>query len=121
MQEQELVIELDRERTESAGLNIYDLSRELRGVYCEGSVCEMVDHKRISNEELLELDVDLLIPAALEGVITRENVDRIKAPIIVEVANGPISGDVDPILEERGIRVVPDVLANAGGDRKSVV
>ncbi len=90
-------------------------TRELRGVYCEGSVCELVEHKRITNEELLELDVELLIPAALEGVITADNVDRIRAPLIVEVANGPIVGDVDETLEGRDVRFVPDVLANAGG------
>ena len=61
-------------------------------MYCEGSVCELIDHDEISNEELLELDVDILIPAALEGVIGPWNVDRIHAPIIVEVANGPSSG-----------------------------
>ncbi len=90
-------------------------TRKLRGVYCEGSVCELVDHEQISNEELLELDVELLVPAALEGVIHAGNVERIKAPIIAEVANGPIHGDVDDALEERGIRVLPDVLVNAGG------
>ncbi len=90
-------------------------TRRLRGVYCEGSVCQLVDHKQISNEDLLELDVDILIPAALEGVIGSHNAARIRAPIIVEVANGPISGDVDLELFERGIQVVPDVLANAGG------
>ena len=90
-------------------------TRQLQGVYCEGSVCELVDHDRISNEELLELDVDLLIPAALEGVIHAGNVDRIRAPLVVEVANGPITGDVDQVLADRGTRVVPDVLANAGG------
>ena len=90
-------------------------TRELRGVYCEGSVCELVDHEKITNDELLELDVDLLIPAALEGVIGAHNVGKIRAPIIVEVANGPVSGDVDAELFERGTLVVPDVLANAGG------
>ncbi len=90
-------------------------TRKLQGVYCEGSVCELIEHDRITNEELLELDVELLIPAALEGVIDRENVDRVKAPAIVEVANGPVTGDVDERLTERGVRVVPDVLANAGG------
>jgi glutamate dehydrogenase (NADP+) len=90
-------------------------SRELRGVYCKGSVCEKVDHDKISNEELLGLDVEMLIPAALEGVIHKDNVDRVKAPYIVEVANGPISGVVDNVLRERGTVVVPDVLANAGG------
>jgi glutamate dehydrogenase (NADP+) len=90
-------------------------TRELRGVYCVGSVCELVEHDKISNEEVLELDVEMLIPAALGGVISEANAERIKAPIIVEVANGPIVGEVDRILEEMGILVLPDVLANAGG------
>jgi glutamate dehydrogenase (NADP+) len=90
-------------------------TRELRGVYCSGSVCELVEHERISNQELLELDVEMLIPGALGGVIGEGNVERIKAPLIVEVANGPIASEVDRILEERGILVLPDVLANAGG------
>jgi glutamate dehydrogenase (NADP+) len=90
-------------------------TRQLRAVYCEGSVCHLVDHKKITNEELLELDVDILIPAALEGVIGPHNADQIRAPIIVEVANGPVSGEVDEALFDRGIQVVPDVLANAGG------
>lgn len=90
-------------------------TRELRGVYCEGSVCELVEHERIRNEELLELDVELLVPAALEGVIGPENVDRIRAPLIAEVANGPVVGEVDARLRERGVVVIPDVLVNAGG------
>ena len=90
-------------------------ARELQGVYCDGTVCELVDHRTISNEDLLELDVELLIPAAIEGVITPENVDRIKAPFIAEVANGPIVGIVDQKLKERGTIVLPDVLTNAGG------
>jgi glutamate dehydrogenase (NADP+) len=90
-------------------------TRKLRGVYCEGTVCQLVDHKRISNDELLELEVDVLIPAALEGVIGPWNVDRIRAPVIVEVANGPVLGEVDAKLFEAGKIVVPDVLANAGG------
>lgn len=90
-------------------------TRALRGVYCQGSVCHIVPHERISGDELLELDVDILVPAALEGVIGERNVDRIRARSIVEVANGPISGGVDEILHERGVLVVPDVLANAGG------
>jgi glutamate dehydrogenase (NADP+) len=80
-----------------------------------GSVCELVEHEKISNEELLELDVEMLIPAALGGVISEANAARVKAPIIVEVANGPIVGEVDRIFEERGTLVLPDVLANAGG------
>ncbi len=70
---------------------------------------------RISNEELLALDVDVLIPAALEGVIRADNVDRVKASIVVEGANGPTTPAADKVLDDRGCLVVPDVLANAGG------
>jgi glutamate dehydrogenase (NAD(P)+) len=69
----------------------------------------------ITNAELLELDVDVLVPAALEGVISDENADRIKAYFVVEGANGPTTPDADAILEGNNVRVVPDVLANAGG------
>jgi glutamate dehydrogenase (NADP+) len=89
--------------------------RKLAGVYCEGSVCDLVDHEKITNEELLTLDVELLVPAALEGVITEENVGDVKAKVIAEVANGPISGSADDEIEGRGIHVLPDVLTNAGG------
>ena len=71
--------------------------------------------ERISNEELLELDVDVLIPAALENQITTENVDNIKADVIVEGANGPITKDADEVLAEKKVIVVPDILANSGG------
>ena len=90
-------------------------TRKLEGVYCDGSVCELVDHERITNEELLELDVDLLIPAALEGVIHEGNAGRIRAKTIAEVANGPVEASADETLRERGIVVLPDVLVNAGG------
>ncbi len=70
---------------------------------------------RISNEELLELDVKVLVPAALENQINLNNADNIKADIIVEAANGPIAAEADEILEKKGITVVPDILANAGG------
>lgn len=70
---------------------------------------------RISNEELLELDVKLLIPAALENQINAANADKIKAPIIVEAANGPTTADADAILAKKGTVIVPDILANAGG------
>ncbi|KDS92281.1 amino acid dehydrogenase [Halorubrum saccharovorum] len=69
----------------------------------------------VSNEELLELDVDVLIPAAIGNVITADNADRIQADIIVEGANGPTTSTADTILHERGKRVIPDILANAGG------
>ncbi|SNS09683.1 glutamate dehydrogenase (NAD(P)+) [Belliella buryatensis] len=65
--------------------------------------------------ELLELDVDVLVPAAVEDVITIHNVDRIKAKLIVEGANGPTSAKADAIINEKGIMAVPDILANAGG------
>lgn len=90
-------------------------SRRVRAVYCEQSICEVVEHDAISNDDLLRLDVDILIPAALEGVITEENAAAIRAPYIVEVANGPITSGADSVLEKSGTVVVPDVLANAGG------
>jgi glutamate dehydrogenase (NAD(P)+) len=70
---------------------------------------------KVSNEELLELDVELLIPAALGGVITAINAPRVKAPIIIEAANSPVWPDADKILEDRGTVLLPDILANAGG------
>jgi Glutamate dehydrogenase/leucine dehydrogenase len=69
----------------------------------------------ISNEDLLELDVDILVPAALENVITAANADRIKAKLIAEAANGPTTPEADRVLFGKGIVVIPDVLANAGG------
>ena len=72
-------------------------------------------YKKITNEELLELDVDVLIPAALENVVTDSNADRVKAKIILELANGPLTHEADEILHKKGILVVPDILANAGG------
>lgn len=71
--------------------------------------------KSISNHELLELPVDILIPSALENQITKENADRIKAKVILEMANGPTAPEADEILHKKGITVVPDVLANSGG------
>lgn len=69
----------------------------------------------ISKEELLELDVTVLIPAALENQINADNADKIKAKLIVEAANGPVASEADPVLTEKGILIVPDILANAGG------
>jgi glutamate dehydrogenase (NADP+) len=96
-------------------MHIKNSSKELQAVYCTGSVCESVDAEKITNEELLELDVDILIPAALENQIMKENAAKIKAPVIVEVANGPTTLDADEILFNKNCLVVPDVLANAGG------
>ncbi len=90
-------------------------TQRVQAVYCENSVCEFIPADVISNEELLALDVDILIPAALENVIHAENVDGIKARVIIEVANGPTSSKADAILFEKGITIVPDILANAGG------
>lgn len=73
------------------------------------------DYKKITNEELLELPVDILIPAALENVITTNNADKIKAKIIVEAANGPTQSQADEILQKNNITIVPDILSNAGG------
>jgi glutamate dehydrogenase/leucine dehydrogenase len=83
--------------------------------YCVGSVCDLRKEKQLSNEELLELPVDILVPAALEGVINKDNAERIKAKIILEMANGPTTKEADKILKEKGVIVIPDVLANAGG------
>jgi glutamate dehydrogenase (NADP+) len=87
----------------------------LAGCYCSGSVCDIKKGKPISNQALLELPVDILIPSALENVITQENAPKIKAKIILEMANGPTTPEADEILHKRGIPVVPDILSNAGG------
>ena len=80
-----------------------------------GSLKGVKDAEVITDAELLELDCDILAPCALEQVITEENADRIKASIICEGANGPVTPQADAILEEKGILILPDVLANAGG------
>jgi len=90
--------------------------RELKALlYCDASVCEEAKHSTYTNEELLELDVDILALAALENQITVHNADRIKAKLILEIANGPVTSQADAILSGRKIPVIPDVLANAGG------
>lgn len=90
-------------------------TRSVQAVYCDGSVCSLVEHKVITNDELLKLDVDILIPAALENQITAANANEIQARYIFEVANGPISADADDVLDAKGITVFPDILVNAGG------
>lgn len=90
--------------------------RELKAMlYCDASVCEEAEHDTLSNEDLLELDVDVLALAALENQITAENANRIQASQVLEIANGPVSSQADAILEARGIPVLPDVLVNSGG------
>lgn len=96
-------------------IKIKNQTRQVQAVYCEESVCEAVEAQQISNEQLLELDVDILIPAALENVITLDNAKKIKAPVVVEVANGPTTLDAEPMLASNNILIIPDVLANAGG------
>ena len=64
---------------------------------------------------MLEADADILIPAAMELVITEKNAEHIKAPLIIEAANGPVSAEADPILDAKGIIIIPDLYANAGG------
>ena len=90
-------------------------TKRVQAVYCEGTVCEAVPAEQLTNDELLELDVDILIPAALENVIREDNANRIKAPVVVELANGPVTSKADPILTQHNVLVIPDILANAGG------
>ncbi|NER30394.1 MAG: Glu/Leu/Phe/Val dehydrogenase [Symploca sp. SIO1C4] len=90
-------------------------AKGIKAVYCKGSVCNIVEHEVLTNQELLALDVDILIPAALENQITEENVNNIKAKYIFEVANGPTTSAADKVLEAKGIYVFPDILINAGG------
>jgi glutamate dehydrogenase (NAD(P)+) len=80
-----------------------------------GSLAGLANAEEIPHEELLLLDCDVLAPCALEQVITSENADRVKAAIVCEGANGPTTPGADRILEERGVLILPDVLANAGG------
>ena len=79
------------------------------------SVCNLPDMESISKEELLELDVDILIPAAIENVITERNAPNIRAKIVAELANGPTTPEADEILFGNGVHVIPDFLCNAGG------
>ncbi len=80
-----------------------------------GAMADFHDGERVTNEELLELEADVLVPAAIEGVITSENAGDIKAKLVVEGANQPTTPGADEILADRGIKVLPDILANAGG------
>jgi glutamate dehydrogenase (NAD(P)+) len=79
------------------------------------SVCNLQGAEKITNDELLEMDVDILIPAAIENVITKNNASKVKAKIIAELANGPTTPDADDILYKKGIHTIPDFLCNAGG------
>lgn len=85
------------------------------GCYCKGSVCDLKYGKTITNEELLSLPVDILVPSALENAINETNMKQIKAKIIIEMANGPITETAYQYLTKKGVLIVPDVLANSGG------
>ena len=92
----------------------------LAGCYCVGSVCDIKNKEKlkgrdITSEELLTLPVDIVIPAALENVITEEVAKKMKAQIVLEMANAPTTAKGEEILNKRGILVIPDVLANSGG------
>ncbi len=95
-----------------AGLDAEALTAHVREA---GSVVGAPGTEAISNAELLELDVDILVPAALDRVVTEQNADRIRAGLIAEAANHPITPRGDEILHGRGVTVIPDILANAGG------
>ncbi|MBI3007271.1 MAG: Glu/Leu/Phe/Val dehydrogenase [candidate division NC10 bacterium] len=92
-----------------------DIPRVLRHLQEGGGFADLRDGDRITNADLLALPVDILIPAALEGAIHEANAESVRAKVIVEGANGPTTAAADRILEQKGIRVVPDILANAGG------
>ena len=85
------------------------------GCYCKGSVCDVKYGKTISNDELLTLNVDVLVPSALENAINSSNMQDIQAKVIIEMANGPITEEAYEYLTKKGVIIVPDVLANAGG------
>ncbi len=94
------------------GLSISGVTQHVRE---NGSVVGMPRTDPISNEDLLLLDVDWLIPAALGGVIHARNAEKIAARVVVEAANHPVTPEADAILNERGIVVIPDIMANSGG------
>jgi glutamate dehydrogenase (NAD(P)+) len=80
-----------------------------------GSIVDFPGSDTITNEELLTIDCDILVPAAMEGMLTQDNAAEVKAGIIVEAANGPTTPEADAIFADRGLLVVPDILANSGG------
>ncbi len=95
--------------------NGIDVALALRHVQEHGKLSGMPGATEVDGKALLEMPCDILIPAALEGQLTHANADRIKAKLIIEAANGPTTTEADEIFKERGIPVVPDILANAGG------
>lgn len=95
------------------GLPVHDLFHRYSGR--DGGIREYKDAQQVTNAEILELPCDVLIPAAVAAQITKDNADNIKAKLIVEGANGPTTPEADHILSDKGVLVVPDILANAGG------
>jgi glutamate dehydrogenase (NAD(P)+) len=100
-----------------AVVNEHGIDHEQLAVHASqtGSVTDLPGTDAITSKELLELDCDVLIPASIERVINEQNAGDVKAWLVVEAANGPVTPGADEILTERGVRIVPDVLANAGG------
>jgi glutamate dehydrogenase (NAD(P)+) len=98
-----------------ANANGLDIPKVIEHKARTGSVVGYSEAENVSNETLLELECDILIPAALEEVITERNAANIKAKLIAEAANGPTTPEADRILFDRGIKVLPDIFANAGG------
>jgi glutamate dehydrogenase (NAD(P)+) len=94
--------------------NGIDVNKLIEVKKVTGNVTEYPNAKRIASEEVLEANCDVLIPAALEGAVNKENASKVKAKIIVEAANGGVSHDADEILKGK-VTIVPDILANAGG------
>jgi glutamate dehydrogenase (NAD(P)+) len=92
-----------------------DVLRAVRYVKEHGRLKDLPETEPTTNAELLELPCDILIPAATGGQLTRQNANQIKARLIIEAANAPTTPDADAIFNDRGILVIPDILANAGG------
>ncbi len=109
------VLAISNSKTIIYNENGIDMEAVIKEVESNGRIANNGYGKEISNSELLELDVDVLAPCALENQITSENADKIKAKVITEGANGPTTPEADEILYKKGVIVIPDILANAGG------
>ena len=92
-----------------------DFDKLVQHKHTHGTVQDFPGAKNITNEQLLELDVDVLIPAAIENQLTGKNASKIKAKIVLELANGPTTPEADEILHKNNVLVLPDFLSNAGG------
>jgi len=92
-----------------------DVEKAIQYKESMGSLEGFPGAEKISNEQLLQLDVDILIPAAIENQIRKDNADKVKAKLVAELANGPTTPEADKILAEKGVFVIPDFLCNSGG------